>query len=221
MKQIILTATLFLLMLNIFGQKDLTKFQGSKWSVGTILMNEPNNYFFNSFKPNVFPGIIFRRNFKHYSVRIGIEYTKEFYRSGHKTIFTDGYKNEGMLRIGIEKGIVFKKYFRPYLALDFTGIKSYSNLIYDGWLLVDTVLPNNYYHGDTLYTHIIGYGLTPTLGIEFILTKNISLAIETRMFFFHSKIVNLETDTKKYKYQLISDVRINNRIGALTLNINF
>lgn len=222
MKIILITSAFIILITSVFGQNDSLKQQNTKWSIGTILMNEQNRYFSHSFRPKIFPGIVIKRNFHHFTIRFGIEYLKEYYKPSQTVIpypdqlFVNGYLNEGMIRIGIEKGLVFKKYFKPYLALDLTGIKSYSDLTYNGGFAGVS---------DRIYTHLIGYGASPTLGIEFIITRNFSVAYETRFRLIYTKsthdIDNLCDDAGTYRQTTTHFEKIKYRIGALTLFVNF
>ncbi|MFT5581187.1 MAG: hypothetical protein ACI9G9_000433 [Psychromonas sp.] len=103
-------------------------------------MSEPNSYFDKSFYPNFFNGLIAKRHFNNFTLRLGIEYVKNFEKTDNSItcndcMHSDGYTNEGMIRLGIEKGILINNNFRPYLALDLTGIKSYSEKTLRGGIM--------------------------------------------------------------------------------------
>ncbi len=222
MKKIILTSALLMIITFGFGQKDSAKTINKKWTFGTILLSEQNYFSSKSFRPTFFNGIVIKRNLKHLTLRIGIEYSKEFYKTEENALpmpdamYVDGYTNEGKIRLGIEKGFIIKKYFKPFIALDLTGIKSYSDITEIGGIAGVN---------DRALTHSIGYGATPTIGIDIFITKNLSVTYETKYQFLYikSKIVDYDHGVKPAVYHRQSERNINTlyRIGALTINYDF
>jgi len=220
MTRLFIMTALFLQVTCGFGQTDTTKRISNKWTIGTILMSEQNPYFERTFTPNFFNGIVFKRHFDYFTTRIGIEYVKLIDKKDEPEccdqLYSEGYTNEGMIRLGIEKGFTIKKHYRPYLALDFTGIKSYSNKTVSGGF-------SGIYQ--RVITNATGFGATPTIGFEYKMTKNLSVAFETRLRLIYTKttndIDNLYDNLGSYRRQDEQFQKNFNRIGALTLNFNF
>jgi len=44
----------------------------------------------------------------------------------------EGYNKNGLIKFGIEKGILVNKNFRPFAAIDLKGIRLFSDKTYDG-----------------------------------------------------------------------------------------
>lgn len=214
--------TVFLLQLTLaFGQTDTTKRINSKWTVGTILLSEGSNSDNKTFTPNFFNGIITKRHLDNFTLRLGIEYVQLSFKSDVQNwpdyLNTYGYtKNEGMLRLGVEKGLVIKKYFKPYFALDLTAIKSYSDKTLQGGFV-------GIYERHLI--HQTGFGAMPTIGFEFLITKYLSVALETRLrLIYINTIDNIDNlyDSEGYYTENDKQFEITyNRIGALTIDFNF
>lgn len=218
-KQLTITATILLLTTFAFGQTSTKKPTENKWTIGTILMSESNRQVENNFSPNFFNGIILKRHFNYFTTRLGIEYVNLIDKKDKSEccdqINSEGYNSEGMITLGVEKGITFKKYFKPYLALDLTGIKSHSDRTLSGGFggIYERVNANT-----------IGFGATTALGFEFKMTKALSFSLETRLRLIYAKtskdIDNLSDNAESYK---VSEPfqKVFNRISILTLNFNF
>lgn len=203
-----------------FAQTDNTATPHQRWTIGTILMSEQQNYFQSKFKPSFINGMLLKYHFNDISVRAAFEYQTSIEPNDVPAccdqIDVDGYVKEGSIRLGIEKGYTFAKYYRPYLGLDLVGIKSYSEKTMSGGIA-----------GTSQYitTRTNGFGLMTSLGFEFKLTKLLSLAVETRFRLIYNKETK-DTDTlydsygafRAYHNELIKTF---NRIGALSLNFNF
>lgn len=199
-----------------FGQTNMTKYIGNKWTFGTILMSEQNRYFYKKFEPNIFTGIIFKRHLDYYTIRLGIEYITLIDKKDESIccdqFYSEGYANEGMIRLGVEKGITFKKQYRLYFALDLTGIKAYSDKTITGGFA-------GIHKRVTIST--TGLGMTPTVGFEYNIINNLSLALETRLQLINIKAThNTINSTNTYKEQYDEFRKTLNRIGVLTLNYN-
>jgi hypothetical protein len=217
-----ITATFLLFTTFVFGQTDTSKRTNSKWSVGTILFSEPNSYFNRTFSPNFFNGIIVKRHLNYFTIRLGIEYVKENIDNSDESEYImdfaliKGHTNEGMIRMGLEKGFTFKKHYIPYFALDLTGIKSYSDITFNGGESV---------RNNRIITHTTGFGITPALGFEFKIKKVLSIAFETRLRLIYTKTIddidNLFDFKGSQRHSNKQFLMTFNRIGSLTLNFNF
>jgi len=203
-----------------FGQTSTIKEDSYKWTIGTILLNEQNGFFDKKFTPNIFNGIIFKRHFDSFSMRLGIEYIQIIDKIDEPQccdqLYSEGYTNNGMIRFGIEKGITFKKQYGLYFAVDLTGIKSYSDKTITGG-----IAGNN----KRVTINTVGYGVIPTIGLEYNILKNLSVSLETRLQLINTKenhqIENPINSTNNYKEQYTKFNKIQNRIGALTLNFYY
>ncbi len=216
-----ITAALFLLTTLSFCQTDSTK-QINNWTIGTILMNEPKPFFNfedGSFEPNFFNGIILKKHFKYFTIHIGLEYVNIIVKKDKPKcfdqLFSEGYINEGILSMGIDKGIIFKKYYRPFLTFDVVGIKLNSDITYTGgYFGID----------ERVIANTIGLGVITALGVEFKMTKTLSIGIETRLRLIYTKttedIHDIDNGAEDHK-QYDEFIKKFNRIGAVTLNFNF
>ena len=203
-----------------FEQTDAIKHDGYKWTIGTILINEQNCFFDKKFKPNVFTGILFKRHLDSFSTRLGIEYVKLIDKIDEPEccdqLNSEGYTNEGMIRFGVEKGFTFKEQYKLYFALDLTGIKSYSDKIITGGIAGIN---------QRVTINTVGYGLIPTIGLEYNIIKNLSVGLETRLQLINTKNThqteNPINSTNTYEEQYMELKKTLNRIGALTLNFYY
>ena len=205
-----------------FAQSDAAKSLNKKWTIGTILINEPVGFYERGFAPNYFNGIVFKKHFTHFTTRIGIEFVKLLDEKDKPNpasadqLYSEGYVKEGLIRIGIEKGFIIKEIFKPYFAIDLTGIKSYSDKTQSG--------------GITGYTERIikktsGIGAIPAIGFEFKITKYLALAVEARARLIFTK------STSDIEYLLYSEPTYHRKTQnfeeplsqnlLLALNINF
>lgn len=220
MKRLFIISVLLLQASLSFGQADNTATPRQRWTIGTILMSEQQNYFQSKFKPNFINGMLVKYHFNDISVRAAFEYQTSIEPNDVPAccdqIDVDGYVKEGSIRLGVEKGFTFAKYYRPYLGIDLVGIKSYGEKIVSGGIAGIT---------QNIVTRTNGFGLMTSLGFEFRLTKLLSIALETRFRLIYNKETK-DTDTlydnsgvsRTYNNDLIKTF---NRIGALSLNFNF
>jgi opacity protein-like surface antigen len=189
--------------------------------MGTILVNQstdecwPHAQIFVNF----FNGVVLKRNFNQLSVRFATEYVTRIYKRGEVSgcdwVYTEGYENEGMARVGVEKGLINKKRFNSYFALDLAYVRSFADIYVGGG-----------YDGtdSKVITKTSGLGAIPSLGIEYKLTKTLSVNLETRGRLIYSNITSdLERigDGRRTHYQNKEWVNTFNGIGAFTLNFNF
>jgi hypothetical protein len=213
---------LIFLIINIFlfGQKQTETQDFNKWTFGTILVSETSwrPTLQSNFMPNVFPGIIAKYNLEQYSLRLGLEHIKTIYDPirGNYYFGIDGFKRETLLRVGVEKGITIKHFLKPYVALDFFASKSYSDYF-----------SSTGYTGLYFQTYIssVNIGVRPTVGIEFILSKSLSISFESNYDFQWSKR-NIEQANLTLDEGFVNRVdnlfsRSFNSIGALSLNYHF
>ena len=218
-----LNFTIILLLLSTFSfsQSKTENPKENKWTAGLILMSEQNSYLERTFSPNFFSGIIIKRQLKHFTTRIGFEYSKQIDKVDPPQccdqIFSQGYTKESMIRLGVEKNIVVKKGFKTYIALDLAGIKSYSDKTFAGGFT------GNY--NTKILTSLSGFGVIPAVGFEQKIFKKLSLALETRVRFISTKttqdIDDLNDTNGSNRKQDNSFLSTFNRIGVLKLNYNF
>lgn len=220
MKLYFIITALFLKVTLGVAQGDSTAEKG-KQTIGTILFSETNSYFDKTFSPNFFNGITYKKRLNFFTTRLAIEYVKiidekDEYSSAPVFFYSEGFTKEGMLRLGIEKGVTFRKNYRPYLALDLTAIKSYSDNTYNGGV-------TGVY--ERVKTETIGFGATPVIGFEVKLTNLLSIAVETRLKIIYYKsesvVINPAFPTFSSGRQTEEWKNTFNRIGAMTLNFNF
>jgi hypothetical protein len=218
MKQLI---AIILLLTSTNVQGDSTRLTSNKWSMGIILVNQTPGFSAIQNIPflNYFNGIILKRRFDHFSARVAIEYvnkTSKFDASLPRNLVVDeGYVNEGIIRLGVEKEFIRKLRFRSYFALDIAGMKSYGE---------------SYDIGDDNYARIInrtnGLGLIPAIGIEYDITSQLSLGLEAR-----AKFISTKRTYDIFDYNNPWEIRGSSGsqyfrdtyegIGAFTLNYNF
>lgn len=212
----------FFLFINIFifGQTHSETKIFNKWTFGTILVSE-NNWMpslQSNWMPNFFPGVIAKYNLEQFSFRLGMEYTETIFDPNKIDSFyiIDGYKRETLLRVGIEKGIIIKRFFKPIVALDMFVSKSYSDTYGGGGF-------TGFYYQS--YITSTNFGLRPTIGIEFILSETFSISLESNYDFQWSKR-NIEQANLTMDEGFESRVdnyfsNSFNSIGALSLNYHF
>jgi hypothetical protein len=101
---------------------------------------------------------------------------------------------ESLVRLGIEKGFVFKNRCRPSVAFDFTGIKAHSNSVLVGGF-------GGY--NDNITKNANGIGFMPALGFEFKVVSCFSVSIESkaRFAFYKSsyKAQDLEFNSRSWR----------------------
>lgn len=221
--QILVIAISLLLSGLAIGQIEKPKTK-SKWTIGAILINEWNwnNYLGeHHVSQNYFDGITVKRHFAGFTARAGIEYITINNSPGKRIDFGSnriGYFNEGILRLGIEKGFVIKNKVRPYIAMDAAGIKSYSDFTSETIGCLPSVSKQQISRG-------FGFGLMPALGIEYKFTKTVSLSFETRARFLFNRWGTKTLyayDDSEWEDQIYKDFDVTiNRIGGLTLNVRF
>lgn len=220
----ILVISIFLLLSNLaFGQIEKPK-PKTKWTIGVILINEWNWYNYLGgphVSQNYFDGITVKKHFEGFSARVGIEYITINSVTGKRMDFgsgMNGYLNEGIIRLGIEKGFTIKNRVRPYIALDLAGLRSYSDLISESKGTFVSISKRQ-------ISNSFGYGLMPAIGFEYKFTKSVSLSFETRARFLFYRVTTKTSDANdgtEWDHQKNKDFSITiNRIGGLTLNVRF
>jgi hypothetical protein len=205
--------TIFLLLATFsFAQTDSTKQTANKWTIGTVFLSESNREYEINFIPKFFSETIVKRELDFFTLRMGVEYLKlrdkiDEYECCDQ-LFTDGLIHEGTIRFGVEKGILIKKHYRPYLAIDFICIKSYGDKrLSGGFAGIDI----------RVITNTTGFGSAACLGFEYKITDAVSIALETRLrLVFSETIVQSAGAIIQQNEQWLV-----NRIGALTLNFSF
>ncbi len=150
-----------------------------KWIAGIILLNDPSPINFKEFSPNLFAGVTLERHIKFLTILIGVEYVEEKFKSKPCPECRDrGYLSyelqEGMLRVGVSKGMVTKGFFKLYAASDFVFIKSFNDSFSVHGMTAES---------SETETDAIGFGVMPSIGVEFLVTSNISIGLESRWRF--------------------------------------
>jgi len=224
-KQIVILAIILFQTTFLFSQENTKIEKNGKWTVGAILVNEWDWYNYLGgphVSQNYFTGITVKRHFNSFTTRMGIEYINIMNRAGKRIDFgknIDGYLNEGMIRLGIEKGYMIGKKSRPYFAIDLAALRSYYDWTYSGFGAIPSTNPRE-------ITRKTGLGFMPALGFEFKINKTISLSLETRCRFLfnksNSKVYDYYSDSEHYENIKSKDFEITwNRIGGLALNFRF
>ena len=216
---------IFLLVNNsAFAQVEKSKTKKPQWTIGAILINEWNYYNYLGgphVSQNYFNGVTLKQHFESFTARVGIEYITINNMPSKRIDFgsdVSGYFNEGIVRLGIEKGIAIKSKVRPYLALDVAGLRTYSDFITESKGVFASLSKRQVSSG-------FGFGLMPAIGFEYKFTKLVSLSFETRARFIFKNWTTKTLDAydgTEWDHQKSKDFNITlNRIGGLTLNIKF
>lgn len=196
-------------------EKDSTK---THWSAGIILANT-NWDAYNGFRPNLAPGLVFRRDFKGMKIRMAGEFNTSRFHDGYD--FPDGTSSdatlhEGLVRIGLEKSFFACEHFRPYVGLDLGYSLSrkleveYGGIT--GWSRTERTL-----------THKIGF--LPTIGIEVPVSKRISFTAESQLSWmlvsetYHTTYSGGNIDTRPYTNQYFDFAF--NRVAAVAMHFRF
>ncbi len=192
--------------------------------MGAILLNEWNYYNYlgdAKVSRNYFNGVVIKRHFEGFTARVGIEYITINNSPGKRIDFGSnqrGYFNEGIIRLGIEKGFSIKNKVRSYIAIDAAGVKSYSDFTSETKGSFPSVSKRQISNG-------LGFGLIPSIGFEYKFTKSLSISLETRARFLFNRWSTKTLDAydgSEWDNQSNKDFDITlNRIGALTLNVKF
>ncbi len=211
----LLSLILLLQLFTCLGQTNKPDTSVNKWTFGAIIYNKPAGI------SNYFGGLILKRKLPYFDIRSGIEYARNLNKTQKAGCCdfpsTEGYANEKLIRVGVEKGYILARYFRPYAAFDLTAIKKYSDIIYTGGFSGNM--------NDRWVKNATGFGIMPTLGFELFTTKNISAAIESRMQIIRSR-VNYQIDNLHdpagpvSKSDKISD-KMFEPISAVTVQVSF
>jgi len=122
---------------------------------------------------------------------------------------------EGLFRIGFEKEFVVKKIIKPYFAVD----------LYGGAYKSDFEVTGGFFPvHQRVKTNILSLGGIPTLGLEFIISKNVSIAIESRTRFSYNILDKETKNIGSPNTALFSDQYYyitGNRLSGLNLNVHF
>ncbi len=182
-----------------------------RYVIAPILFSESGSYVNDRFTPHVLSGIVLKRCTEKVNYRIAAEYTRaERIRKATpgsfdmpSYIYND---RQGLLRVGMEKGIKIGQSVRIYGALDLAAAYTHRLVEQDGG-----------FAGEQLeyVTKTFSTGLMPALGLEVSLCPRISLAAETRAGLLLSVGLN------KNIYGNVSVLHyITNRLGGFMLNIH-
>ncbi|MDR9398304.1 hypothetical protein [Salibacter sp.] len=130
-----------------------------RWKITTLLMQD-RDWYNDKISPSFLSGVGVKYRTKYLTLRAGFEHY--------------GYHendNETRFKIGVEKGILILNRIRPYLAAEAYGVYKHSD-----------ILDLNYRADSYRYEETeIGVGGMYSLGIEGIISKYISLSVETRL----------------------------------------
>jgi hypothetical protein len=219
---------LILILFNSIGLKgqnmgDTINKKNTQWTISANVYSLP--YLFTEEVPpleiqrHFFTGFILERDFKFINARAGFEYFNINISNEDPGCCdipsTEGYNKQSLYKIGVEKGMVFNKHFRPYLATELAGIIMQSKVTYSGGFS-----PQQY----TIKVNTKSIGLLQTFGFQLLLNKTFSLSIESRVALVHYK-----SDNNYYNFnQNASSAQTNtgfiyalNPISGLMLNLHF
>ncbi|KAB1064802.1 hypothetical protein [Salibacter halophilus] len=164
--RIIVFLALFISSVSSVAQID-SAVKEMRWKVTTLLMQDRSESY-TEFHPTYFNGIGVKYRTRYLTVRAGVE---------HYGYLEDERSNR--IKLGIEKGILLLDRIRPYLAAQ---VYTYHNK--DKYYVEPSIYNNN--SGYVVESNYFGVGGMYSLGLEVIITKYISLAVETR--FIHESI---------------------------------
>jgi len=175
MRKILLTISLiFILKIGYSQDSDYKK---NEISIGVINLAESpknqkvlfeNSYYFVPFSTLTYKRFLNEKNAIRFSYNRPIN--KSFDKSGGDWIDKGEYK-EQVLKIGYEY-IFNQKRLAPYIAIDLTYLKSSSSRVVGGGFTGN-------YNG--LETEIESFGLTPVIGINYKIYKNILIGLESNL----------------------------------------
>jgi len=189
MKKILLTLV-FLFILAI-GYSQNSDYKKNEISIGIINLTEsPKNQeklFENSFYLTPFSNLTYKRFInKNNAIRL-IYYrpiTKSYDKSGGEWSDKGEYK-EQVLKIGYE--YIFKhKKLTPYIAIDFTHLKSSFSSIIGGGITGETF---KYEENKN------GIGLAPTIGLNYKIYKNFFIGLESNLNILYLKDEKVSTQS--------------------------
>ncbi|MFN0190046.1 MAG: hypothetical protein ACKVQV_15210 [Bacteroidia bacterium] len=198
------------------GQTISLKEKETNWTFAPIIYSGT----LPSFEPNFLSGLMVKRKFDLFTVRTNIELNTSIDNKDKISCCdmttSEGFAKSGMLRIGIEKGIMINNYFRPYLATEFAVTRSYLVQNLEGGVL--------YFH-NRITTKSSSIGLFQSAGIECLINKNVSLAVESSVSLLRTKS-NVKTTSLIHPDIVNSSINTRTQmdlylISAFTLNINF
>lgn len=200
----------------IVGQTITLKEKETNWTFAPIIYSST----VTTFESSLLSGLMLKRKLELFTVRTSIEYNSAIDQKDNITCCdmttSEGFANSGMLRIGIEKGIMINKFFRPYLSTEFAAYKSYFDQNLEGGIFYS-------HNRRTIKTN--GFGLFQSVGLEFLLNKNVSFAIESSVSLLRTKS---KVNTTSLIHPDIANSSISTKnqldlhlLSAFTLNINF
>jgi hypothetical protein len=168
-----------------------------KWSIGIIAVGNYQSMY-QGFQPQFLPGIQVNRKLGKYELRLGIEHT--VYAGGRRfgQDYFGGLGNHtsNTLRIGIERGYFITRKLKVYGALDLAARYQKGN--YESFGCFGPL-------GIVNYT-TRSVGVMPTLGLNYQISKRISVFAEYRAEFFVTDVTEHiiypqgNIDTRPYHY---------------------
>lgn len=221
MKKVAVVLMCIMCFKNAIAQLDTLNLKPNKnWTIGLILLNETELNYAYQLNPHYLPGLVVKRHFKHLNIRAAGEYTETFFTSGATMCCDmaqrDGFMKSALVRVGVEKGIKLGNFFRPYAAMDFTGIFDYGISRFTvGFFPMDAIEKRQSF----------SLGFLPTLGFDLGFTKSVYFGFECRLRNLYTNSLVLRTDNIRANSQgsthntfFNSDI---DRIGAISLNVRF
>ena len=185
--------TLSLLFILKIGYSQNSNYQKNEISIGVIsLIESPknqkalfeNSYYFVPFSNLTYKRFLNEKNAVRFSYNRPIN--KSFDKSGGDWIDKDEYK-EQVFKIGYEY-IFNQKRFTPYIAIDLTYLKSSSSRESGGGFTGNS---------NRLEREMESFGLSPVIGINYKIYKNILLGLESNL-----SIMNFNETKVLSTYQL-------------------
>ncbi len=209
---------LFLLATCLVGSGQ-EKTENKNWSVGVNLFSLGYDY---RYLPvyRLGNGVMVKKNYKPFAIRIGAEYIFEAYDKDEFWAFDvpaiGGNSNELLLKFGLEKSVVNIGFFSLYGALDLFGNRHFSDLdVIGGW--------GSYNENRVRTTYSIGF--MPVVGMQFKINERLTINTEIRIHFSknYSKIRTKEFDANmtSEKNEVTFNRHIDKGFSSLSLNYRF
>ena len=160
------------------GQTVAVQEKESYWTIGPILYSGSGG----AYEPNFLPGLILKRKLNTFTLRTSYEHHTYIDKKDEITccdaITSEGYGKIHQLKLGVEKGIVLRQYFRPYLASEITAITSYFDQTREGGIFFSRTRQKIYSKS---------FGLFQTAGLEILFSKKVTFALESGVSFLQTK----------------------------------
>lgn len=148
------------------------------WTIGPILYSGSGG----TYEPDFLPGLMLKRKLNTFTLRTSYEHHTYIDKKDEITccdvITSEGYGKNHQLKLGVEKGVVLRQYFRPYLASEITAMSSYFDQTREGGIFFTRTRQKIYSKG---------FGFFQSAGLEILINKKVSFAMESGVSFMQTK----------------------------------